>query len=560
MKKKVLISGLITSNLLDESALFLSRITQVLAMNRDAEIDLLLTAPFEKNTVLKQLLNYPNIHLIDPFEEAKYSDFHFFSGIDVTARGAALLIDYTLHQNDYDIIMIGSLDVGRELVRMDSRFIDRLLVNVTGMTKNGNAIPEEIWQLLLTIISGGGRLLCQTQQMIHYLHSELHIENEKMIYLNPMIPDNLYTFEQIFTPRKRYNRFSHMDIFSRESEIITLIDQFRMLQETYPEAALYLAEDDTAKTQEIPELLHEVLEHASNIIWISGLTPSSTINLIRLSDVGILYRKDDLNDSFELSPKLFEYCNMAVPPIINRSEMHEAILGADYPYYADDDVEFYSQMVKVIEDPELYEATARKVYALAKQFSCTATYHRLAPHLFGIPENETDQLVSEVFQKQEPIFREADSIYFFPLGENDMQFIEEAARHGRILSMDVNNGVALCHVQAGESGSMSDMLKAATELAYYTHRSHFAKASEDIGHFIKGAPLPIEQIPASEPAPEIEYIEPGLVLSLETENAQLKNELAVIKRQYQRLSSSKLGSMQKKYWKIRNKKKNKKSR
>ncbi|GGA98387.1 glycosyltransferase family 1 protein [Macrococcus hajekii] len=553
-KQRILINGFINTNVLDGSAIFLSSITQVVAMHPDAEIDLLLAVPFKRDVVLKDLMTLPNVRIIDPFAEEAYSDFPFFKKGGMTPREAALMLDFTFQQLHYDIVIIRSLEVVQELVRMDSRVISKLFAYITGITSHTTAIPEVTQHLLNDIIAKGGKLLCQTNEMKRYICQSVQIEASDIIYLNPMIPDNPYTFQQLFTAKEIYSSFCYTGKFAREWNIVPIVAQFREVTEQYPDATLYFAGDYFKNDVDHPSFVHEagyLLRNTENLKWLGGLNRDESMDLIRFSDVGISYRAADLDDSLELSTKLLEYCSMAVPPILNRTEMHEAIFGIDYPYYANDDRTFHEQMIKVIENPALYEATAEKVYAISKQFSFTATYHRLAPHLFGAANNRTEEIERQVLIQEQPVYNESAGLYAFPLNGHDDLYIQQAAQLGRLKSVSMRNDVALCQIQPGEQNAVKDIIAVVKELSQHTALDHSMKSVDDIERLIiykteqnqvKAAPRRKAAAPAN----------------IEAENLKLKKSLSDVQRKYNSLSSSKLGGLQKKYWQMRNNRKKKK--
>ena len=51
-------------------------------------------------------------------------------------------------------------------------------------------------------------------------------------------------------------------------------------------------------------------------------------------DIGLSWRHPDLDASLELSTKVLEFGQLGLPVILNRTPMHEALLGADYPLFA----------------------------------------------------------------------------------------------------------------------------------------------------------------------------------------------------------------------------------
>jgi len=51
-------------------------------------------------------------------------------------------------------------------------------------------------------------------------------------------------------------------------------------------------------------------------------------------DIGLSWRHPELDASLELSTKVLEFGQLGLPVILNRTPMHEDLLGADYPLFA----------------------------------------------------------------------------------------------------------------------------------------------------------------------------------------------------------------------------------
>src|ERR1700680_2428652 len=52
--------------------------------------------------------------------------------------------------------------------------------------------------------------------------------------------------------------------------------------------------------------------------------------------IGLSWRDQSLDASLELSTKVLEFGLLGLPVILNRTPLHEELLGADYPLFARD--------------------------------------------------------------------------------------------------------------------------------------------------------------------------------------------------------------------------------
>jgi glycosyltransferase involved in cell wall biosynthesis len=97
-------------------------------------------------------------------------------------------------------------------------------------------------------------------------------------------------------------------------------------------------------------------------------------------DVGLSWRHPELDSSLELSTKVLEFGQLGLPVILNRTPMHEALLGADYPLFAAslDDV---ADAAASVLDPAVFALAAARTSAAAASFALDRAAGRLRAYL-----------------------------------------------------------------------------------------------------------------------------------------------------------------------------------
>ena len=70
------------------------------------------------------------------------------------------------------------------------------------------------------------------------------------------------------------------------------------------------------------------------MIWHGGQPRAEAMRIAAEGDIGLSWRHPELDASLELSTKVLEFGQLGLPVILNRTPMHEALLGADYPLFA----------------------------------------------------------------------------------------------------------------------------------------------------------------------------------------------------------------------------------
>src|SRR6201999_705910 len=111
-----------------------------------------------------------------------------------------------------------------------------------------------------------------------------------------------------------------------------------------------------------------------------GQTRAEAMRLAAAGDVGLSWRHPELDASLELSTKVLEFGQLGLPVILNRTPMHEALLGPDYPLFAAslDDV---ADVAASVLDPAVFGLAASRTSAAAAAFTLDRAAERLRTYL-----------------------------------------------------------------------------------------------------------------------------------------------------------------------------------
>src|SRR6185437_9582833 len=120
---------------------------------------------------------------------------------------------------------------------------------------------------------------------------------------------------------------------------------------------------------------------APGVIWHGGQSRAEAMRLAAAGDIGLSWRHPELDSSLELSTKVLEFGQLGLPVILNRTPMHEALLGADYPLFAAslDDVADVAALAA--DDPAVFELAASRTSAAAASFALDRAADRLRSYL-----------------------------------------------------------------------------------------------------------------------------------------------------------------------------------
>jgi glycosyltransferase involved in cell wall biosynthesis len=116
------------------------------------------------------------------------------------------------------------------------------------------------------------------------------------------------------------------------------------------------------------------------VIWHGGQSRAEAMRLAAAGDVGLSWRHPELDASLELSTKVLEFGQLGLPVILNRTPMHEALLGADYPLFAAS-LEDVADAAAAACDQRVFALAASRTSAAAASFALDAAADRLRAYL-----------------------------------------------------------------------------------------------------------------------------------------------------------------------------------
>ena len=116
------------------------------------------------------------------------------------------------------------------------------------------------------------------------------------------------------------------------------------------------------------------------MIWHGGQPRAEAMRLAAAGDIGLSWRHPELDSSLELSTKVLEFGQLGLPVILNRTPMHEALLGADYPLFAAS-VDDVADVAAAARDPAVFSLAASRTSAAAASFALDRAAGRLRAYL-----------------------------------------------------------------------------------------------------------------------------------------------------------------------------------
>ncbi len=361
-------------NLIDGSSVWTTSVARLLASLPGAHLTLLLKRPLKRSVLVADLP--PNVRLVDPWTDDSALDLpegRWQRSRRLSPNEAVLALRSLDRHHAFDLILLRGFDVCRRALE-DDALAGPVWEYFTG-------VSEKDADTLRFVHSRAAKILCQTPRLQRQLMAMLGVGEDKFLLLPPMIPDLSETPPSFVRRTRRLVYVGKMAPLYHTQEMLEL---FPTLRERFPGAEFHLAGDkfhNDPPSRDFPGRMRHLLEDTTGVIWHKALSREDTQKLIATCDVSCSWRHAAMSDSLEISTKFLEYAGHGKPVLLNRTPMHEELLGPDYPFFCDTPDEFLAAATRALTDDEAYSSAARELWEVAGGFTLSSARDRLVPHI-----------------------------------------------------------------------------------------------------------------------------------------------------------------------------------
>ena len=562
----ILLFGYINMNAMDGSAVFMSSVTTMLSKNPNINIDLVLANPIRRDLLLQPLYELENVNIICPYDDGDLSEkeFPWKNRNRMSFQEAGEVIDYYWRKNDYDWFIIRGIEVANKLININPNIISNSMVYMTGITDSNQELTKSKMNEFEQLRELNAYILCQTEEMKEFLLTKLDssLFEDKIIPLNPMVPDTVDEFEDIFVKKNKYNKLCYTGKFHKGWNSIPMIVGFKEILEEIPEATLEVAGDMFKPDKDNPHYVNDLkylLNSTRNLTWYGALSREEARQLILSSDIGFTWRDPSMDTSLELSTKLLEYGTLGKAVVLNPTPMHKKIFGDDYPLYAETLDDYVRVVKEAMINPDIYEEAARKMFEGSKKFTFTQILNNLLPYLvkdkvieflksknIDISKAEFQQVLNslknEKYIKYDIDLEQKLVITKLNTPKSLIELLEDISKHGEIIEVKQIGDIIFISVDVNSNGFYENFYK------------NFKL--DDIKNTIFDMRNSNTQFKKEIKTQSFRTIQPQNINNNQQSNDLAKNnrEYMILQSKYNALANSKLGKIQLSYWRRKRKK------
>jgi glycosyltransferase involved in cell wall biosynthesis len=400
-RPSALVYGDVDLNLLDGSAIWLQSVTQALVAAGCA-VTLVLKAPIRTDRLVAPLLALDEVTVRKPHAEQLLPGL---AEASLTVAQAVAVLGALDEQHGgpdrpgHDLIVLR----GRALVSAAAKhepFSGRLWSYLTDVPQAIPAVTAQAAEDLTQIAQASRYLLCQTEELRCFLEGSVAAACGKSVLFPPVLPADpikrdperpvagpgtalrlVYTGK--FAPRWNTLEMTGLPALLASRGVTAEIDMVGDKVHNDPKDPAYRQRMQAALgTAPVPVGGPADGNGApAGVVWHGGKPRAEAMAIAAAGDIGLSWRHPELDASLELSTKVLEFGALGLPVILNRTPMHEALLGADYPLFAASLDDVADAAAAAALDPAVFALAASRTAAATRDFTLDRAAGRLREYL-----------------------------------------------------------------------------------------------------------------------------------------------------------------------------------
>ena len=373
MRPRALVYGDVDLNLIDGSAIWAQGMVQAASLAGCA-VTLVLKAPVRTGRLVDPLRTLPGVTVLSPHAEGLVA-----GDAPMQPRQAAAVLAELDAADPFDLAVVR----GRRLAGKLSAgpLAGRLWTYLTDVPQSAGTFTGAAKGELRRIADASRVLLCQTEELRGFLEGAVPATAGKSVLFPPVVvlPDGLEG-RRDGPPEGRALRLVYTGKFAPRWNTYEMAGLPRLLAQRGVDAELHMVGDkihDDPNDPGYARRMRSALENGQGVIWHGGHPRAEAMRLTASCDVGLSWRHPEMDASLELSTKVLECGTLGVPVVLNRTPMHERLLGPDYPLFAATETDVVDALTLIGKNPDVYTLAVERCRNAAADYTLDAAVERL---------------------------------------------------------------------------------------------------------------------------------------------------------------------------------------
>ncbi len=373
---RALLYGDVDLNIIDGSAIWAQSMAQALAA-AGCEVTLLLKAPVRTDRLTAPLEEVPGVRLVRPYEDRMLSDL---GPRGITPEQAVELAGRLHARKPFDLVVVRGRRVAG-LAAQEEALSGRLWTYLTDFPHSVDELTATATAELTEIALASRFLLCQTEELRAFLETTVPAACGRSVLFPPVVvvPPGVSADGQVHAR----TRLTYTGKFAPRWNTLEMTGLPEELSRLGVDSELVMIGDKIhAEPADWAKRMRKALEGTPNVDWRGGMARAEALRQSAECDFGLSWRDPDMDASLELSTKVLELGALGLPVVLNRTPMHEAMLGEDYPLFAGEDTASVAAVIaRAYNDRAVYADAAERCRAAAADHTLERAAERLRGYL-----------------------------------------------------------------------------------------------------------------------------------------------------------------------------------
>lgn len=362
-QKRILVCANPDLNHIDGSSIWAQTITLVAAQLPGASVDFLARTSPERMELFGSLLDKPNVSVINVSDVIDCS-----SVIRPTMEMVAEAAVDQHYGRPYDAIIVRGFKLVEHLLEFGD-VLPSCWVYLTDIPQDVADYDNGLLKKMQRIAHNCGSILCQTEGFRDLWRTVVpDIEPDKLRLYTPVIPD--LKDDDLLPVAQRPPKAVYAGKYTREWKTLEMARGWRRVHPNVPQSELFMIGDKFHSHKGEPDYkssMVKALETTAGLHWLGALSRENVQENLRSARVGLSWRGESMDHCLEYSTKILEYGGACCAAILNRTPLHEALLGADYPLFANNEEEFVKKLTLSLTDDEVTSVAANTLRKVAEE-------------------------------------------------------------------------------------------------------------------------------------------------------------------------------------------------
>lgn len=373
---RVGVYGDVNLNLIDGSAIWVQSVVEAFS-GAGCTVHVLLKAPINTPRLTDHIQQLPRTQITDPFSEKSLPNLRNA----VSPFQAFQILSRLDEETPFDLVVLRGFRLIREFAQHNT-FRHRMWNYLTDIPQSVADMTSDSHRAVSQIAESAEVMLCQTEEFRTFLESTVPAAAGKSLIFPPVVPATSRKEAQR-PPDPRDLRLVYTGKFAPHWNTLEMTALPAKLAGRGIKAEFDVVGDKFHSDPKEPtyQLRMRAALRTMGVKWHGGVSRQDAMAIAAQAHVGMGWRDAALDSSLELSTKVLEFGSVNVPVVLNRTRVHEELLGSDYPLFANSESDVLRVLESAARSDAIWSLAAERCRKASEAFSIDRAIQRIGVYL-----------------------------------------------------------------------------------------------------------------------------------------------------------------------------------